>query len=77
MHMAQSAERDDIQYMYAVGLIENKMHAMLECMFYLKTDLYRNSEYLGYGGIDPHYLLKNLELHEKDIPRLMELKKFR
>ena len=77
MHMAQSAERDDIQYMYAVGLIENKMHAMLECMFYLKTDLYRNSEYLGYGGIDPHYLLKNLELHEKDIPRLMELKKYR
>lgn len=72
--MSQSEQAEEIQYMYAVGILGEKMHAWNTCMFYMDTPWFQDFEFIGYGGMRPNYLLIDLALHDRDIPRLMELK---
>ena len=49
------------------------MHVWNTCMFYMDTEWFEGTEFLGYGGMSPHYRVMELDIHEKDLPRLEEM----
>ena len=82
-----NGEMDDSDYMRAwIGFTDKyncdllfgfiageKMHVWNTCMVYMDTEWFEGTEFLGYGGMNPHYRVMELDIHEKDLPRLEEM----
>ncbi len=57
--MSQSEQTEEIQYMYAVGILGEKCTLGIPVCF-MDTPWFQDFEFIGYGGMRPNYLLIDL-----------------
>lgn len=58
---------------WGIGIASEKMHVNLTCMYYTYYDVWKDYQFIGYGGNTSVYALMGLEIHEKDRGKLIQL----
>ena len=61
------------QMIWGIGITSEKMHVNLTCMYYMYYDVWKDYQFIGYGGNTSVYALMGLEIHEKDRGKLIQL----
>ena len=61
------------QMIWGIGITSEKMHVNLTCMYYMYYDVWKDYQFIGYGGNTSAYALMGLEIHEKDRGKLTRL----
>ena len=61
------------QMIWGIGITSEKMHVNLTCMYYTYYDVWKDYQFIGYGGNTSVYALMGLEIHEKDRGKLIQL----
>ena len=61
------------QMIWGIGITSEKMHVNLTCMYYMYYDIWKDYQFIGYGGNTSAYALMGLEIHEKDRGKLIQL----
>lgn len=61
------------QMIWGMLIPGGKIHVNLTCMYYMYYDVWKDYQFIGYGGNTSVYALMGLEIHEKDRGKLIQL----
>ena len=61
------------QMIWGMLIPGGKIHVNLTCMYYMYYEVWKDYQFIGYGGNTSAYALMGLEIHEKDRGKLIQL----
>ena len=61
------------QMIWGMLIPGGKIHVNLTCMYYMYYEVWKDYQFIGYGGNTSVYALMGLEIHEKDRGKLIQL----